>query len=645
MVKKIIGLTLSVVVVAFLMGLAPITYAAPQRQEITCSADYTVQVGDSISLVAQKYLDDVFDFNVIVEATNLAAQDNDKYTEITNANVVEVGQVLCVPSREDAEVLQSQISSTQVVQNEQPSVQNNTVTTLPAAQGEVGDQFIHFSHNSVVTRQPLQLTLSPQVAGTIRYTTNGSLPDANSSPYQGPIAINESTVVRAQLFGADDTPLGPVQTKSYIVANYDQTIPVISLVSDWANFDAIGNNPKGHGKEWERPVNIEYFAEGGQIRFNYPAGIRLHGNFSRLFNPKKSFRIYFSKSYGGPGNLDYPLFPDTTVTKFDKLILRAGFQDSFLHRNIPDRADRHLEAKYIGDQVVRNLHRDMGQPIAHGRWVLLYLNGEFWGLYNLTERIDLQMLRAYSEKDAEWDVIVKESGWNDLGEWYSQEEVRDGGYGSWLENQNWIGGADFTVPENIGELKWRANMENIFSYMFLEAYVQNTDWPGANWVVYRRWDPRGQAPEIQWRMMIWDTEDSFGSGSNGKIDINTIERVYSPHDSITRILEKPFVGYCGFKHEFVDRAREYLGVENKYGKPASEIGQLSKERVKAEINKQASIVRPFIQMEAERWAPDLSGLEIFDKNIANALRFADEREEVILHHLDILRYQTFTECK
>ena len=140
------------------------------------------------------------------------------------------------------------------------------------------------------------------------------------------------------------------------------------------------------------------------------------------------------------------------MTKFDKLVLRAGFQDSFLHRNIPDRADRHLEAKYIGDQVVRNLHRDMGQPIAHGRWVLLYLNGEFWGLYNLTERIDLQMLRTYSDKDAEWDVIVKESGWTDLGEWYSQEEVRDGGYGSWQENQNWIGSADFTVPENIGEL-------------------------------------------------------------------------------------------------------------------------------------------------------------------------------------------------
>jgi hypothetical protein len=389
---------------------------------------------------------------------------------------------------------------------------------------------------------------------------------------------------------------------------------------------------------------MEYFAPGGQVQFNVPAGIRLHGNFSRLYNPKKSFRIYFSKSYGGPGNLEYPLFEDTPVTKFDKLVLRAGFQDTFQHRGIPERADRHQTAMYIRDQVVRNLHRDMGQPVAHGRWVLLYLNGQFWGLYNLTERIDLQFLRSYSDKDAEWDVIVKESGWED-GVWYDREVVRDGGYGTWLENQNWVGSADFTIPENIGELEWRVDLENVFSYMFLQAYVQHTDWPHANWVVYRRWDPAAAGNEAKWRMMVWDAEDTFGGGQNGRIDLNTLERVYGPHDSITRILEKPFIGNCGLKHRFVNRALEYLGVENRDNKPASEIGQLSKERVKAEILEQAEIVRPFIPLETERWAPDLPGPQIFDQNVQKALEFAEVRGDIILRHLDILRYETFTECK
>jgi hypothetical protein len=179
--------------------------------------------------------------------------------------------------------------------------------------------------------------------------------------------------------------------------------------------------------------------------------------------------------------------------------------------------------------------------------------------------------------------------------------------------------------------------------MFLQAYVQNYDWPGNNWMVYRRKDP---GAEGKWRLIVWDAEYSFGSGSAGfRTDINTLERAYNPHDSITRLLEKPFHN-CGFKVRFVERAREYLGIENLHNRPPNEVGQLSRERVKAEILKQAAIVRPFIQMEADRWVPGLGmGLELFDQNIANALKFVDEREAAILHHLHILRHQAFLDCK
>jgi len=146
-------------------------------------------------------------------------------------------------------------------------------------------------------------------------------------------------------------------------------------------------------------------------------------------------------------------------------------------------------------------------------------------------------------------------------------------------------------------------------------------------------------------MIVWNAENTFGGGVHSQMDVNAVVRVHSPYDSITRILEKPFIGFCGYKHKFVDRAREYLGVENKHGKPESEIGQLSKERVKAEINRQADIVRPYIQMETDRWVTDLPGPAMFEKNIADMLAFVDVREDVVLQHLDILRYQTFTDCK
>jgi hypothetical protein len=288
----------------------------------------------------------------------------------------------------------------------------------------------------------------------------------------------------------------------------------------------------------------------------------------------------------------------------------------------------------------------MGQPIAHGSWVLLYLNGRFWGLYNLTERIDLEFMQSYSDKDSKWDIIEKAASM-ESGEWVSSEVARDGNYGGWLDTQNWVGSADFSDPANIGGLEWRVDMENVFSYLFLQAYVQNYDWPGNNWIVYQRVDPAAQGVERKWRMMVWDAEYALGGGSEGfKTDTNTLVKVYSPHDSITRILEKPFIHNCGLKHRFVNRAREYLGVDHPAGQPANQFGQLAKDKVRAEVLKQAATVRPFIQMETDRWVPGTGmGVELFDQNINNVLRFVEEREEVILHHLDELRYQTFTTCK
>jgi hypothetical protein len=612
---------------------APSALAQDSSGGVACAADYTVQASDSIGVIAQKQYGNLAAYQVIIDATNLAAQRDPKYTSIADPNIIAVGQVLCLPPQEAAEaLLDTRLNPAPVV------------APPPAPSQNLAPQTIQFSPEAMVTYQPFQLTLTSQQNGTIRYTTNGSWPTPESTPYTGPIAVNDTMVIQAQLFDAAGAPVGPAQTKSYIMATYDQTIPVMSVVTEWTYLDALHANPQQRGPEWERPINLEYFAPGGQAQFSVRAGIRIHGNFSRLFSPKKSYRLYFRPDYGGPDLLDYPLFEDTPVTKFDKLVLRAGFQDTFTHRNIPERSDRHHTAKYISDQVVRNLHRDLGQPIAHGRWVLLYLNGQFWGLYNLTEYIDADFLRSYSEPEADWNILTKEGGWEN-GQWFNREVAREGGYDGWLENQNWIGSADFTKWESIGEWEWRVDKENVFSYLFLQAYVQHTDWPGANWVVYRRWDPGADNNEHQWRMMVWDAEDSFGGGEDNRIDINTLERAYSPHDSITRILEKAFIGSCYLKNSFVQRAKEYLGVENLNNRPANEVGQLSKERVRAEVLRQADIVRPFIPLETQRWAPDLPGLDIFNSNIENTMRFIDAREEVMLEHLRILKDQTFTQCQ
>ena len=640
--RKLTRLISSTSVILLLLVSVSLTASAePPSQSTTCARDYTVQVGDSISAIAEKYYGNVLAYLAIVDATNSAAQASSRYDNITRADLIEAGQVLCIPSHEDAQVMLDR----QLISQDEVATSQDYAS---APEGKPANaEAIFFSSDSQVSSRPLQVRLSSPADGTIRFTTNGELPNADSAPYRGPIDIAESTVIRARAFDDVGNPVGDMSTKSYLIVGYDQTIPVISITADWGDLDTLHANPTQRGREWERPINIEYFEPGGELGFNVKAGIRIHGGRSRAVSPKKSYRIYFRKAYGGPGKLNYPLFEDARVTKFDKLVLRAGYNDAFTYLN--ERFEPTVQstgAVYIRDQVTRNLHRDMGQPIAHGSWVLLYLNGEFWGLYNLTERVDLQFLQSYSDQNSSWDIVEKAVS-TDSGEWISQEVAKDGNYGGWLDNQNWVGSVDFSNPANIGGLEWRVDMENVFSYLFLQAYVQNYDWPGNNWIVYQRTDPGAQGVERKWRMMVWDAEYAFGGGSQGfKTDTNTLIKVYSPHDSITRILEKPFIHNCGLKVRFVTRAREYLGLENSQGKPADQVGQLSKERVRAEVLKQAEIVRPFIQMEADRWVPGTGmGLDLWEHNIDNVLKFVDEREAVVVDHLDQLRYQTFTECQ
>jgi len=296
-------------------------------QSAACSQDYTVQAGDTISKIAQKYYGDVLGYNVIYNATNVAAQEDDKYTPIADVNIVDAGQVLCIPGSEDIEAFNDELQPVQVTQAEQASLSSNAPAPSSAVAPAVGggDQSITFSRDSVVTDVPFNLTLNNQVAGTVRYTTNGALPNANSTPYTGPISINKSTVIRAQVFDGEN-PAGEVHTKSYIIEGYDQTIPVISIVADWGDLDTLHNAPRERGSEWERPMNMEYFAPGGQVQFNVRAGIRIHGNFSRIYSPKKSYRIYFRKIYDGL----YEYMKPESIPQAVVIIARYQYQSAFV---------------------------------------------------------------------------------------------------------------------------------------------------------------------------------------------------------------------------------------------------------------------------------------------------------------------------
>ena len=195
--------------------------------------------------------------------------------------------------------------------------------------------------------------------------------------------------------------------QTFSVAEGLVSIPTLSIVmnnNDLFGGGGIYQNSTQRGDAWERPGSVELFFPDeydgyrGGDGFSINAGIEINGGASRgHHNPKHSFRINFKEPFG-PTKLDYPVFESSDVERFDTLMVRTGHNQGWFTGN--------ASSQYLRERYSDEVQLAMGQPSSHGRPVHLYLNGLYWGLFNLQERPDDAFSAAYfgGEKD-EYDVI------------------------------------------------------------------------------------------------------------------------------------------------------------------------------------------------------------------------------------------------
>jgi hypothetical protein len=291
---------------------------------------------------------------------------------------------------------------------------------------------------------PISVAITCATPGSsIRYTTNGTKPSAFSGvPYNGPITISSTTVLRALAYKSGLVPSN-VDAQSYLFTGdiirqpemnssivnataYRSEIqpglrglPVVSLsfnTSDLFGQNGIHNNPEFSGRSSEREVHFEYFNPADPLDSTHePGGVRIHGGNSRL-HPKKSFRLYFRNDYGKP-RLKHDLFPGSSVDSFKHLLLRGGGHDAWTFR-----ADWN-QATLIRNEFLHRLQLSMGQPSPIGRMVSLYLNGDYWGVYELQELPHANYnADHHGGQPEDWDVLkhgaVVEAGnstaWDDM---------------------------------------------------------------------------------------------------------------------------------------------------------------------------------------------------------------------------------------
>lgn len=392
----------------------------------------------------------------------------------------------------------------------------------------------------------------------VRYTTDGSTPTAASMAYAGPLLIDKTTVLRAVEVVGDS--LSPVATATYIftssvlaqpdnpegypdtwgeytqiwgtaIADYGMDpemtgnrqlaqkivkglsdLPILSIVTDRDNLFShepdeetggiyIFTGPPvgdatGHG--WTRPASIELIGGPQQHDLSTTCGLRLHGGHGRLAekNPKHSFRLVFKEKYG-PKTLQYPVFGDDEPAKFDQLVLRCHFGNAWQHWSESNRT----KAQYSRDVWARRMQRRISGLGVNALYVHLFLNGMYWGLYNMAERVDEQFGKDHlGGKKSDIDVVkIEEDGGNHI-------EAAEGTLDAW-ELMVETATRAATDESAYLQLDTLLNVDAFIDYMLINQYGGNTDWDHHNWYAIRR---RGEDSQ-GFRFLCWDTEIIFES--------------------------------------------------------------------------------------------------------------------------------------
>ncbi|NQT89149.1 CotH kinase family protein, partial [bacterium] len=412
---------------------------------------------------------------------------------------------------------------------------------------------------------------SATVGAEIRYTTDGAWPsETEGTLYTGPVHIDTTTVLRAVAYAPDRGPSN-VDTQTYVflgdviqqpndpagwptswgvAADYEMdpeivddpsygpqmlealtSIPSMSIVMDMDDFlgpDGIYSNPTSSGLAWERPCSVEYFDADGGDEFQLNCGIRIQGGASRnpSKSPKHSLRLLFKSDYG-PTKLEFPLFEDSPVERFDTIVLRARFNLSWIHWD----SDQRQKAQLARDQFLRDVQAAMGHPTAHGTYVHLYVNGLYWGLYNPSERPDASFAAEHlgGEKE-EWDSV-------------KVDEAEDGDKVAW-DTAIAIAGAGVADAAGYAALAEYVDVENLIDYMILNYYGANADWPHHNWYAIRL-----RAPGEGFKFISWDAENTL----RGVNDWTTRTHDNSPEFFHRKLTENP-----EYRLLFADRLQKHL---------------------------------------------------------------------------------------
>jgi uncharacterized repeat protein (TIGR02543 family) len=462
-----------------------------------------------------------------------------------------------------------------------------------------------FSNRAGIYQLPVSLSLaSVDNTDSIYYTTDGTEPVDTSTIYTSPIDISNNTVVRARVI-RNRVTMGKTETNTYLIGRA-YNLPVVALTTSPGNLwnidtgiyvlglHASAEAPHmgaNYWQDWERPVHIELFETDTAKFYEVDAGMKIAGNWSRMF-PVKTLSFTAKAKYG-PKKFDCQFFPEKEIYKFNSFKARAAAND-WLGDNI--------NGTLIRDEVMADIVAPLDIEAQAYRQSVLFMNGEYFGIINLKEVIDEYYLE--NNKGANKDSV-------DI--LYGNAEAEVGSNLDYKEMISFLAGHDMSLPENYEYIKTQMDVDNFIKFAFTEIYFYNWDWPCNNIKFWRPASPHGK-----WRWIMYDMEVSFGMFKANPYTVNTLALALAtngpswPNPPWSTFLFRSLMKNTEFRNSFINYAADIMN--------SAFLPQL----VNQKINKLSVNLSGEIDYQAARWG---NSKAIWQNEVNSLINFSNKRPD------------------
>ncbi len=445
----------------------------------------------------------------------------------------------------------------------------------------------------------------------IRYTLDGSTPNENSPLYTSPIQVNETTVIRARCFSEDDMIIpGFIETNTYLI-DENHSLPVFSFAGDQDMLTLFNGNdqlrPLGH---------FEYFDEEGLFIDENFGDFNKHGNDSWNYQ-QRGVDFISRDEFGYKRRLEHKFFKTSDRTRFRRLMVKAAANDNYPF----EEGGAHIRDSYI--QTLSQLAKlDLDERSSTN--VIVYVNGEYWGVYDLRERVDdnnytdeyFNQNYTYRESDIYLQFLKT---WGGTEAHFGNQPAID----DWQNLVNFVMNNDMGNEANYQQVEEELNMQSFIDHFVLNSYIVSRDWLNYNTGWWRGLNPAGEAQK--WRYIVWDMEAALGHFTNytGIPDDSAtappcqVENI-NVGNGHAQMLNKLINENEEAEERYINRYIDLINTHFKY------------ENAVAVLDSMVTNIEPEMPRQIERWGGNIN---TWEDNVQNVRDFLDERSDVMINGL------------